>query len=85
MTYESERYEVEVQDPEFGEERTNHSDLDEAMEQFYRSVADNYSEPSHNVCVHDLVAGRTLCIWEYNETDEVGKVMYDTPTQVLGN
>ncbi len=85
MTYESERYELETQDPEYPETRTGFRDLDEAMEAFYRSVADNYSEPSHNVAVHDLVAGRTLCVWQYTDTDEIGKVMYDTKTQVLGN
>jgi hypothetical protein len=82
----SERYEVEVQIADSAvTEVTDCNDLDEAMAVFYTKVGENYSEPSYNIAVHDLVAGKTLANWWYNPDDEVGKVLYDTPTPVLGN
>ena len=85
MSYNSERYEVEVQDPENGEIRFDFRDVDEAMSRFYREIANNFSEPSYSVAIHDLVAGRCLACWQYDPNDDVGKVLYDTPTPVLGN
>jgi len=81
----SERYEVEVLEADEHLARTSYSDLDEAMSVFYKNIGENYSEPSYNLAVHDLVAGRTLACWWYDPDDDVGKVVYDTETQVLGN
>lgn len=81
----SERYEVEIMVAECDESHSSYDDLDSAMAVFYTKVGENYSEPSYNIAVHDLVAGKTLANWWYNPDDEVGKVLYDTPTPVLGN
>ncbi len=86
MDNEKDRYEVEVQVADSDvTEVYDCADLDDAMIVFYRRIADNYSEPSYNIAVHDLVAGKTLANWWYNPDDEIGKVLYDTPTPVLGN
>ena len=86
MDRESERYEVEIMVAECADsEHSNYDDLDEAMSVFYKSIGENYSEPSYNIAVHDLVAGRCLANWWYDPDDEVGKVLYDCKTPVLGN
>ena len=83
----SERYEVEVVTPdgEVYERRTSYSDLDSAMADFYCKIGENYDEPSYNIAVHDLVAGKTRAAWWYEPNEEIGKAHYDTPTSVLGN
>lgn len=81
---EKQRYVVEIINP--GKQHDHdYSDLDEAMIRFYSEVALNYREPSTEVAVHDLVAGRTLSAFAYEPNDDIGKVEYDTPTPVLGN
>lgn len=71
-----ERYEVEVLSPA-GESRWDFEDLDEAAIFFYRKIADDYSEPSTEVALHDCVAGETLASFQYNPDDAMGKVEYD--------
>ena len=72
----SERYEVEVITPD-GETRWDFSDLDEAAVFFYTKVGEDYSEPSTEVALHDLVAGETLMSFTYDPDDAIGKVAYD--------
>lgn len=60
----SERYEVEKISPE-GETRWTHREIDDAMVKFYGEVANDYSEPSVEVYLHDLVAGKTLIAHNY--------------------
>jgi len=72
----AERYEVEVVQPQ-QEVRIGFSDLDEAAIRFYHEVAMDYREPSTNVNLHDLVAGKTLAAWYWNPDDALGKVEYN--------
>ncbi len=72
----SEKYEVEELAPG-GDKKWNHSDLDDAMIQFYTLVGLNYREPSVEVAIHDLVRGKTLASFTYSMNDNYGKVIYD--------
>ena len=71
----SERYEVEILSPE-GEVKIETNDLDDAAARFYKEVAENYSEPSVSVYLHDLVSSKTLASWDYSMEDEFGRVIY---------
>lgn len=72
----SERYEVEVLTPQ-QERKITFSDLDEAAIRFYHEVAIDYREPSTNINLHDLVAGKTLAAWMWNPDDALGRVEYN--------
>ena len=77
MSKTSERYQVEVIMPDAAEHRWDFRDLDEAAIRFYSEVSANYSEPSAEVALHDLVQGMTLALFVYVPDDAVGRVQYD--------
>ena len=60
----SERYEVETTNPA-GELKQTFREIDDAMVEFYEQVAAEYSEPSVEVYLHDLIAGKTLIAHNY--------------------
>jgi hypothetical protein len=73
----SERYEVEMIAPA-EDTRWSFKDLDEAAIFFYKQIAAAYEEdPSVEVALHDLVAGKTLASFYYQPNDEFGKINYD--------
>ncbi len=72
----AERYEVEIITPQ-QERRLTFSDLDEAAIRFYHEVAIDYREPSTNIGLHDLVAGKTLAAWSWEPNDRLGQVIYN--------
>ena len=72
----AERYEVDIITPQ-QETRLTFSDLDTAAARFYMEIAMDYSEPSTEIGLHDLVQGKTLASWVYDPNADIGKVTYD--------
>lgn len=74
----SERYEVETIDGvTYETRRWDYRDFNEAAKWFYQLVALNYDEETVGVQLHDLVARKTLAVFDYQVDEDNWKVVYN--------
>lgn len=75
---ESERFQLEV---EYANGISSVFDFDEeneAAQEFYAKIAEEYCEPSTQVHLHDLVANKTIASFgTFDISDKIGRVLYE--------